>query len=70
MDLVGIYEGYRSDISRVAAFGRQPNVEAQRTHAAILETNPVPDMRLVRVHAAGTCTVWHATHSKRVGFGC
>jgi Xaa-Pro aminopeptidase len=41
VDLVGIYRGYYSDISRVAAFGRQPNAEAQRAHAAILETNAV-----------------------------
>jgi Xaa-Pro aminopeptidase len=41
VDLVGIYQGYYSDISRVAAFGRQPNEEALRAHAAILETNAV-----------------------------
>jgi Xaa-Pro aminopeptidase len=39
VDLVGIYEGYYSDISRVAAFGRHPDEEARRAHAAILEAN-------------------------------
>jgi Xaa-Pro dipeptidase len=39
VDLVGIYEGYYSDISRVAAFGRQPDGHAERAHAAILEAN-------------------------------
>jgi len=39
VDVVGIYEGYYSDISRVAAFGQQPNAGAQRAHAAILEAN-------------------------------
>jgi Xaa-Pro aminopeptidase len=41
VDLVGIYEGYYSDISRVAAFGRQPDAQAERAHAAILEANAV-----------------------------
>ena len=39
VDVVGIYEGYYSDISRVAAFGAMPDAEAQRAHAAILEAN-------------------------------
>jgi Xaa-Pro aminopeptidase len=39
VDLVGIYQGYYSDISRVGAFGRQPDAAAQRAHAAILESN-------------------------------
>jgi Xaa-Pro dipeptidase len=39
VDLVGMYQGYYSDMSRVAAFGRQPDEAAQRAHAAILEAN-------------------------------
>ncbi|MBV9322941.1 MAG: aminopeptidase P family protein [Chloroflexi bacterium] len=39
VDLVGIYAGYYSDISRVAAFGRTPDTDAQAAHAAILEAN-------------------------------
>jgi Xaa-Pro dipeptidase len=39
VDVVGIYEGYYSDISRVAAFGRTPDAHAQAAHAAILATN-------------------------------
>jgi Xaa-Pro dipeptidase len=41
VDLVGIYNGYYSDISRVAAFGRTPDAHAQKAHAAILEANAV-----------------------------
>jgi Xaa-Pro dipeptidase len=39
VDLVGMYAGYFSDISRVAAFGRTPHAHAQAAHAAILEAN-------------------------------
>ena len=39
VDLVGMYEGYYSDISRVAAFARTPDAHAQAAHAAILEAN-------------------------------
>jgi Xaa-Pro dipeptidase len=39
VDLVGMYAGYYSDISRVAAFARTPDVHAQAAHAAILEAN-------------------------------
>jgi Xaa-Pro aminopeptidase len=39
IDVVGIYQGYYSDISRVAAFGAMPDADAQRAHAAILEAN-------------------------------
>jgi Xaa-Pro aminopeptidase len=39
VDLVGMYAGYYSDISRVAAFGRTPDSHAQKAHAAILEAN-------------------------------
>jgi len=39
VDLVGIHNGYYSDISRVAAFGRMPDAHAQAAHAAILEAN-------------------------------
>jgi Xaa-Pro dipeptidase len=39
VDLVGMYGGYYSDISRVAAFGHTPHTHAQKAHAAILEAN-------------------------------
>ncbi len=39
VDLVGMYAGYYSDISRVAAFAREPGARAQAAHAAILEAN-------------------------------
>ncbi|HEV8638250.1 MAG TPA: Xaa-Pro peptidase family protein [Chloroflexota bacterium] len=39
VDLVGMHRGYYSDISRVAAYARQPDAAARRAHAAILETN-------------------------------
>jgi Xaa-Pro aminopeptidase len=39
VDLVGFYEGYFSDMSRVAAFGATPDADAQRAHEAILHTN-------------------------------
>jgi Xaa-Pro aminopeptidase len=39
VDVVGIYDGYYSDISRVAAFGAMPDADVQRAHAAILEAN-------------------------------
>lgn len=39
VDVVGIYDGYYSDISRVAAFGIMPDAEAQQAHAAIFEAN-------------------------------
>jgi Xaa-Pro dipeptidase len=39
VDLVGFLDGYFSDISRVAAFARTPDAEAQRAHTAIYETN-------------------------------
>ena len=41
VDLVGMYDGYYSDISRVAAFARTPDAHAQAAHAAILEANTV-----------------------------
>jgi Xaa-Pro aminopeptidase len=39
VDLVGMYAGYYSDISRVAAFARTPDAHARAAHAAILEAN-------------------------------
>jgi Xaa-Pro aminopeptidase len=39
VDLVGMHRGYYSEVSRVAAYAREPGEEARRAHAAILETN-------------------------------
>ncbi len=56
VDLVGMYGGYYSDISRVAAFARKPNAYAQAAHAAILEANMVlrreagPGVRCADLH--------------------
>jgi Xaa-Pro dipeptidase len=39
VDVVGIFNGYYSDISRVGAFGVMPDPDARRAHAAIHEAN-------------------------------
>lgn len=39
IDLVGLFAGYYSDISRVNAFSCQPSADARRAHAAVLAAN-------------------------------
>lgn len=41
VDLVALYRGYYSDMSRVASFARPADDAGRRAHAAILETNAV-----------------------------
>ena len=41
IDIVGLHNGYYSDMSRVNAYSRRPDDAALRAHAAILETNEI-----------------------------
>ena len=41
IDIVGVHQGYYSDMSRVNAYARRPDDASLRAHAAILETNEV-----------------------------